>query len=113
MILLCVFDINITPPELSEAAGAVHATRASLCFIIYVHVHPVAATFSKCDVEGNQPVEPGSAGAADNTRVALHIKSDLHLYSAATTFVTRVLSKAAGAADNTRVALHFRSVLPH
>jgi len=41
--------------------------------------------------------------------VALHFRSDLHLYSAATPFITCVLSKAAGAADNTRAALHLRS----
>ncbi len=41
---------------------------ASLCFTFSVHVHPVAATFSRCDVEGNQPVESEAAGAAANTR---------------------------------------------
>ena len=54
-----------------------------------------------------QPVLSGGAGAADNTRAALHLRPDVHIHPVATTFVTCVLSGGAGAADNTRVALHF------
>ncbi len=44
---LSVFDLKVTPPVLSEAAGAADTTEAALHFRSDANIYPAAATFSK------------------------------------------------------------------